>query len=45
MALADLQKDSMMSHLLSSLENGRSIQHYGRLVFAMVPATSSPKKR
>jgi hypothetical protein len=31
-----LRKDSMMAHLLDSLEAGKDIGHYGRLVFAMV---------
>jgi hypothetical protein len=33
---AELRKDSMMVHLLDSLEAGKDIGHYGRLVFAMV---------
>ncbi len=33
---AELRKDSMMAHLLDSLEEGKDIGHYGRLVFAMV---------
>ncbi len=33
---AELRKDSMMSHLLDSLDQGQDIGHYGRLVFAMV---------
>jgi hypothetical protein len=33
---AELRKDSMMAHLLDSLEAGTDIGHYGRLVFAMV---------
>jgi hypothetical protein len=32
----ELRKDSMMSHLLDSLDGGKDIGHYGRLVFAMV---------
>ena len=31
-----LRSDSMMDHLLNSLEAGKDIGHYGRLVFAMV---------
>ena len=31
-----LRADSMMAHLLDSLEAGKDIGHYGRLVFAMV---------
>jgi hypothetical protein len=33
---AELRKDSMMAHLMDSLEAGKDIGHYGRLVFAMV---------
>ena len=32
----ELRKDSMMAHLLDSLNAGEDIGHYGRLVFAMV---------
>jgi len=32
----ELRKDSMMAHLLDSLEAGKDIGHYGRLVVAMV---------
>lgn len=32
----ELQKDSMMAYLLQSLDEGKDIGHYGRLVFAMV---------
>jgi hypothetical protein len=32
----ELRKDSMMAHLFDSLEEGKDIGHYGRLVFAMV---------
>ena len=31
----ELRKDSMMAHLLDSLDAGKDIGHYGRLVFAM----------
>ncbi len=31
-----LRQDSMMAHLLDSLDEGKDIGHYGRLVFAMV---------
>jgi hypothetical protein len=31
-----LRNDSMMAHLLDSLQSGKDIGHYGRLVFAMV---------
>jgi len=34
--ITELRKDSMMAHLLDSLEAGKDIGHYGRLVFAMV---------
>jgi hypothetical protein len=33
---AELRRDSMMAHLLDSLQAGRDIGHYGRLVFVMV---------
>src|SRR3954470_14120485 len=36
MAVSDLRNNEMMSHLLDSLEAGKDIGHYGRLVFAMV---------
>jgi hypothetical protein len=36
MALEDLRRNAMMSHLLDALERGDDIGHYGRLVFAMV---------
>ena len=34
--VAALREDSMMAHLLDSLEAGMDIGHYGRLVFAMI---------
>ena len=36
MAVEDLRQSTMMSHLLDSLEQGKDIGHYGRLVFVMV---------
>ena len=36
MAVEELKKDPMMTHLLESLEQGEDIGHYGRLVFALV---------
>ena len=36
MAVSELRKNDMMAHLLDSLEAGKDIGHYGRLVFAMV---------
>ena len=36
MALQDLRRNGMMTHLLDALERGEDIGHYGRLVFAMV---------
>ena len=36
MALEDLKGDEMMTHLIGSLEAGKDIGHYGRLVFAMI---------
>lgn len=36
MAVEDLRKNDMMTHLLDALDSGQDIGHYGRLVFAMV---------
>lgn len=36
MAVEDLRRSGMMSHLLDSLGRGEDIGHYGRLTFAMV---------
>jgi hypothetical protein len=36
MGFEELRKNGMMAHLLDSLDAGKSIGHYGRLVFAMV---------
>ena len=36
MAVQDLRRSAMMSHLLDALERGEDIGHYGRLVFVMV---------
>ena len=36
MAIDDLRRSPMMSHLLDALERGQDIGHYGRLTFAMV---------
>ena len=36
MAVDELRKSPMMSHLLDALQSGRDIGHYGRLTFAMV---------
>ena len=36
MALKELKADPMMAHLISSLEQGRDIGHYGRLAFVMI---------
>ena len=35
-AYATLRKNSMLDHLISSLERGENIEHYGRLVFVIV---------
>jgi DNA primase large subunit len=35
-AIEQLRKDEMMAHLMDSLEAGKDIGHYGRLVFTMV---------
>jgi hypothetical protein len=39
-----LRNDAMMAHLLDSLEAGKDIGHYGRLVFAMVAARFLPEQ-
>lgn len=36
MATEELRQNGMMAHLLDSLDEGKDIGHYGRLVFAMV---------
>ena len=36
MSVETLRKNAMMRHLLDSLDAGKDIGHYGRLVFAMV---------
>jgi hypothetical protein len=36
MAVEELRRNAMMSHLLDALDEGKDIGHYGRLVFAMV---------
>ena len=36
MAMQELRKNDMMAHLADSLEEGKDIGQYGRLVFAMV---------
>ncbi|MEH1841103.1 MAG: hypothetical protein V7L20_20675 [Nostoc sp.] len=36
MAIEELRKNDMMAHLLDSLDAGKDIGHYGRLIFAMV---------
>jgi DNA primase large subunit len=36
MAVDDLRRSPMMSHLLDALDGGEDIGHYGRLTFAMV---------
>jgi len=40
----ELRKDSMMAHLLDSLDTGKDIGHYGRLVFAMVARHFLPER-
>ncbi|MGI8550454.1 MAG: hypothetical protein ACR2PL_06595 [Dehalococcoidia bacterium] len=35
-AVEDLRQNEMMAHLLDSLDQGKDVGHYGRLVFAMV---------
>ncbi len=36
MAIDDLRRSPMMSHLLAALERGEDIGHYGRLTFAII---------
>jgi DNA primase large subunit len=36
MSVENLRKSDMMAHLLDALDAGENIEHYGRLVFAMV---------
>jgi hypothetical protein len=36
MSVKDLRQNPMMCHLIDSLEAGKDVGHYGRLVFAMV---------
>jgi DNA primase large subunit len=36
MSVEDLRKSEMMAHLLDALDAGENIEHYGRLVFAMI---------
>ena len=36
MSVTELRQNTMIAHLLDSLEEGKDIGHYGRLVFAMV---------
>jgi hypothetical protein len=45
MALEDLKKDDMMVHLIDSLEQGKDIGYYGRLVFAMIGRYSGTAMR
>src|SRR6266542_2782572 len=42
--IEDLRRNRMMSHLISSLEAGRDIGHYGRLVFTMVARHFLPEE-
>ena len=40
MAVKDLRNNEMAAHLLDSLDAGKDIGHYGRLVLPWSPATS-----
>jgi hypothetical protein len=42
--IQELRNDAMMAHLLDSLEAGKDIGHYGRLVFAMVASRFLPEQ-
>jgi len=35
-AIEMLRRDAMMAHLMDSLDDGKDIGHYGRLVFAII---------
>lgn len=41
-ALDELRKSDMMAHLIDSLEAGKDVGHYGRLVVAMVGCSFMP---
>lgn len=38
----ELKNEPMMAHLMGTLEEGQSVGHYGRLVFAMVARHFAP---
>lgn len=42
--MEELKKSAMMQHLIDSLEQGKDIGHYGRLVFAMVARHFLPEE-
>lgn len=42
---AELRKSGMMVHLMDSLDAGKDIGHYGRLVFAMVARHFLPEEQ
>jgi hypothetical protein len=44
MSISELRNNHMMAHLLDSLEAGKDIGHYGRLVFAMVARHFVPEE-
>jgi hypothetical protein len=44
MGIDELRKNDMMSYLLESLEAGKDIGHYGRLVFAIVARAFLPEE-
>ena len=41
--LEELRQDTMMAHLLNSLDQGKDIGHYGRLVFTMIASRFLPE--
>jgi hypothetical protein len=43
-SIAAMRNDSMMAHLLDSLDAGKDIGHYGRLVFAMIARHFLPEQ-
>ncbi|HKO57962.1 MAG TPA: hypothetical protein VJ276_18995, partial [Thermoanaerobaculia bacterium] len=44
MAIEDLRKNAMMSHLLDALDRGEDIGHYGRLTFTMIARHFVPEE-
>ena len=45
MAVAQLRKSPMMTHLLDALERGEDIGHYGQLTFAIIARHFLPQEK